>query len=152
MKNPTVRDCYLDPRLNAERLVDGWFKTGDVFYRDADGHFFHRGRSDDMFVCNGKNIYPVELERVLMSHPAVELACAAPVQSRRHGTVPGVLIIAREPVSEIEILDVSARLGPTHALPKLIEFVDRCPEVGPGKIDRLAARRLLQSAYDRTHP
>ncbi len=152
VKNPTVRSCYLDPRLNADRLMDGWFRTGDVFYRDPDGHFFHRGRSDDMFVCNGKNIYPVELERVLMSHPAVELACAAPVQSRRHGTVPGVLIIAKRPVSEVEILDVSARLGPTHAVPKIIEFVDRCPEVGPGKIDRSAARRLLQTAYDRAYP
>ncbi len=152
VRNPTVRECYLDPELNGSRFAQGWFRTKDLFQRDADGHYFHRGRCDDMFVCNGKNIYPAEIEVLLMSHPAIELACAAPVMSKDNRTLPAVLILPRQPITEAEVLEYSAKAGPAHAIPQMIRFATSCPQVGPGKIDRVEAHRLLQDAYDQAHP
>ncbi len=150
VRNPTVHACYLDPALNEERLREGWFRTKDLFYRDPDGYFFHRGRCDDMFICNGKNIYPADIEKIMASHPAVELACAAPVTDGQSGHIPAVLILARTTISGAALMDFAAKNGPAHAVPRLVEFTSDMPRVGPGKINRLEAARQLQSAYDRS--
>jgi acyl-CoA synthetase (AMP-forming)/AMP-acid ligase II len=146
IRNATVHRCYLDAALNEARIVDGWFKTGDLFYRDAAGEFFHRGRVDDMFICNGKNIYPTEIELLLMRHAAIESACAAPVASAEKGVIPAVLIVSREPISEAEIQEFAMRFGPSHAAPQLVKFVSALPQLGPGKIDRGRVARILQEA------
>ncbi len=144
IRNATVHRCYLDSRLNEERpAADGWFRSGDLFHRDADGDFFHRGRIDDMFICNGKNIYPPEVELLLMKHPAVELACAAAVQLPGRGPVPGAVIVARQPVSEAELQEFFMKNGPSHAVPQVIRFAANIPLIGPGKIDRPGVTRLL---------
>jgi acyl-CoA synthetase (AMP-forming)/AMP-acid ligase II len=144
VRNATVHSCYLDPALNEDRLRGGWFRTGDLFYRDAHGHYFHRGRVDDMFICNGKNIYPLEIEQVLMAHPAVEMVCAGPVVLRDKGPVPGVVIVARSRVSAAELQEFCMREGPSHAIPQVIQFADDLPLLGPGKVDRRAVQRVLE--------
>jgi acyl-CoA synthetase (AMP-forming)/AMP-acid ligase II len=151
VRNATVHECYLDPELNERHLRGGWFRTGDLFFRDADGCFFHRGRVDDMFICNGKNIYPVELETLLMRHPAIEMACAAPVSTAQRGTVPGALIVARQAVSHAEIQEFSMKFGPSHAIPQVVKVVDALPQLGPGKVDRRRAAELLQEHFDQAH-
>lgn len=149
VRNATVHPCYLDQTLLEQRLVNGWFRTGDLFYRDADGEFFHRGRVDDMFICNGKNIYPLEIEMLLMKHGAIDALCAAPVNSRRKGTVPGVLIVPKRPVSEAEIREFSMKMGPSHAIPQVVQFDEALPLLGPGKVDRKRVAQILQDALDR---
>jgi acyl-CoA synthetase (AMP-forming)/AMP-acid ligase II len=144
IRNATVHACYQDSALNEERLQDGWFKSGDLFHRDAQGNYFHRGRVDDMFICNGKNIYPVEIENLLLAHPGVESACAAPVTLPGKGPVPAVLIVANATVSEAELRQLCLLRGPSHAVPQYIQFVDALPLLGPGKTDRLNAQALLQ--------
>jgi acyl-coenzyme A synthetase/AMP-(fatty) acid ligase len=143
VRNASVHACYQDPASNAERLRDGWFRTGDLFFRDADGNYFHRGRADDMFICNGKNIYPIEIERLLLGHPAVTMACAAAVTLPDKGTVPAAMVVAGAPVSEAELQQLCLLRGPSHAVPQLIRFVDALPLVGPGKIDRRTVQHLL---------
>ena len=148
VRNATVHRCYLDEDLNAQRFSGGWFRTGDLFFRDADGDFFHRGRVDDMFICNGKNIYPLEIELLLMQHPAVEAACAAPVTHDVNGTVPAVMIVAREPVSATAIQDFAMKNGASHAVPQLVVLAERLPILGPGKLDRMRVQQLLQEACE----
>jgi long-chain acyl-CoA synthetase len=148
VRNPTVHPCYMDASLNDERLRGGWFRTGDLFFRDADGDFFHRGRVDDMFICNGKNIYPMEMELLLMKHPAVEAACAAPVTFATHGPVPAAMIVARYPVSEAAVQDFAMRNGASHAVPQLVVFAESLPLLGPGKLDRIRVKQVLQQAYE----
>ncbi len=154
VRNATVHRCYLDPQMNEARLVEGWFRTGDLFARDAEGDFFHRGRVDDMFICNGKNIYPLEMELLLLQHPDVEAVCAAPVSAPQKGPVPAVLVVASKPLSSGQVQDHFRRNGPIHTVPQLVVFVDAMPLLGPGKTDRRQAACLLQAAYDaaRTNP
>ncbi len=147
VRNSTVHECYLDAQLNRSRFKDGWFRTRDLFFRDAGGNFFHRGRCDDMFICNGKNLYPAEIESVLMGHPSVEFVFAAPVLSASRQSLPAVLVVPKRPVSESELREFAIAHGPAHAVPQVVRIVQTLPQTGPGKINRLEAKRLLQEAY-----
>ena len=72
VRNPGVSPGYYNlPEVNAERFRDGWLRTGDLFFLDADGFFYFKGRTDDMFNSGGENIYPKEVENLLLSHPEV---------------------------------------------------------------------------------
>ena len=71
-------------RRPREAINDGWYDTGDIMRRDADGFFYFVGRADDMFVCGGENIYPGEVEKLLERHPASSRprSCRSPTRSR----------------------------------------------------------------------
>jgi acyl-coenzyme A synthetase/AMP-(fatty) acid ligase len=150
VRNSTVYECYAQPHLNQSRFHNGWYRTGDLFYRDEEGDFFHRGRADDMFICNGKNIYPLEMELLLMRHPAVESACAAPVTSVEKGTIPAALLVPKgsNSISTTEIQEFFMSVGPSHAIPRVVKLVDSMPVLGPGKLDRRRAAQMLQETYD----
>jgi acyl-CoA synthetase (AMP-forming)/AMP-acid ligase II len=152
VRNATVHVCYLDEAMNEDRFRNGWFRTGDLFFKDEDGNFFHRGRADDMFVCNGKNIYPAELEQLLMRHPDVDLACAAPVSMAAKGPVPAVAVSVRRAVRAAELQEFCMLNGPSHAVPQLVLFLETLPIIGPGKIDRQRVGRLLQQACESRTP
>jgi fatty-acyl-CoA synthase len=73
LRGRTVMDCYLDePEATAEVQKGGWHHTGDIGYRDADGYVYITDRLRDMITSGGFNIFPFEIERVLVSHPAVQ--------------------------------------------------------------------------------
>jgi long-chain acyl-CoA synthetase len=148
VRNETVHACYLQPYLNESRMRDGWFRTGDLFHRDVEGNFYYRGRADDMFVCNGKNIHPLEIEALLMRHEAVESVCAVPVTTAEKGVVPAALVVAKQPVSEAELQEFFSRIGPSHAIPQFVKLVDAVPLLGPGKTDRRRTAQMLQATYD----
>lgn len=148
IRNSTVRDCYLDKSMLASRLVNGWFRTGDLFRRDSGGNFFHLGRVDDMFICNGKNIYPAEIELLLLKHPDVEATCVAPVRHKTKGTIPAALAVLRGPASASGIQEFVMKFGSSHIVPQIIVFTTALPLLGPGKIDRLAIQHILQERHD----
>jgi long-chain acyl-CoA synthetase len=139
---------YLDPAMNEARIRHGWFKTGDLFARDEDGDFFHRGRVDDMFICNGKNIYPLEMELLLLQQTGVEAVCAAPVSSEHKGAAPAVLVVTSQPLSSRDVQDHFRRNGPLHMVPQLVMFTDALPLLSSGKVDRREAANRLQAGYD----
>lgn len=114
VSNESVEPCYLDDAMNLTRFHEGWLKTGDYFYRDEDGYFYWKGRIDDMFVCRGNNIYPVEIEKILLTHPAVEEAVMTAI-SETDGTIsPAVLVKACEPVTADELISLLLRKGPAY--------------------------------------
>lgn len=146
IRNPTVRRCYGDETLNDVRITDGWFKTGDLFFRDADGNYFHRGRVDDMFVCNGKNIYPKEIENVLLRHSTIREVVAAPVCAPGGKTVPAVLVVSELKMKDTDVVEFFLQEGPAYAVPRLVQFVQELPRLASGKVDRVKCRALLQEA------
>jgi long-chain acyl-CoA synthetase len=100
-----------------------------------------------MFVCNGKSIYPAEIEGVLVRHPLVIRVVATPVSDSRGFVVPGALIEASASIEKADILNFFIQNGPTYALPRVIKIVSVLPLVGPGKIDRQEARKILEFDY-----
>ncbi|WP_296576420.1 class I adenylate-forming enzyme family protein [Phreatobacter sp.] len=152
MRNPAVTPGYLNlPAKSAEVLDDGWYRSGDVFRRDADGFYFFIGRADDMFVCSGENIYPGEVEKLLERHPQIQQAAVVPLADEERGQVPVAFVVAREPadgqagVGVDEIKRFAIANGPAYQHPRRVAFLPELPWAGTNKIDR---RALLERARE----
>ena len=144
---------YLNmPEVNRERLVDGWYKTGDLFTRDPDGFYFFQGRSDDLFVCGGENIYPIEVELILLSHPDVTEAVVQPFPHPIKGEAP-VALVTLQPGSradEESLKQFCLANGPAYAHPRRVFIVEQIPMGGTGKADRKVAREVLAELMARS--
>ena len=89
LRAPGMATAYVgDDVATVRHFRDGWFEPGDLATLDVDGQLIIHGRADDMMIMNGINIYPVEIERILERHPAVETAAAFPLPSGVHGQIP----------------------------------------------------------------
>ena len=80
-----MKGYYNRPEATAEAIQDGWFRSGDLGRRDEDGWYYIVDRSKDMIIRGGYNVYPREIEEVLMTHPAVSLAAVIGVPHESHG-------------------------------------------------------------------
>jgi long-chain acyl-CoA synthetase len=144
LRTPALMRGYLNlPQVTAEKMRDGWYVTGDVMRRDANGFFYFVGRADDMFVCGGENIYPGEVEKLLEHHPAVAQAIVVPAPDDIKGQIPVAFIVARpgtHPTAD-EIKQYALANGPAYAHPRFVEFRERLPVSGTHKIDRTALTR-----------
>jgi acyl-CoA synthetase (AMP-forming)/AMP-acid ligase II len=121
---------------------DGWYISGDVFRRDADGAYFFVGRSDDMFVCGGENIFPGEVESLLERHPEIRQACVVPVPDEIKGEKPFAFIV-RAPgsaLSEAEVKHFALEHAPAFQHPRHVVFLESMPLAGPNKVDRKSLR------------
>lgn len=139
VRNGAIMPGYLnrDDETRA-RLVDGWYKTGDVMRRDADGYYYFVGRADDMFVCGGENMYPGEIEILLEKHPAVAQAAVIPVPDEIKGQVPAAFIVLRPGMraTEDDIKQYALANGPVYQYPRYVRFVDALPLSAANKIDK----------------
>jgi len=149
VRNPGVTPGYHNlPAVNRQRLVDGWLRTGDLFHRDADGFFFFKGRTDDMFNCGGENIYPLEVEGLLLTHPDVVDVSVVPFAHAIKGEVPVAVVVKRKGASigEREVRDFALKKGPAYAHPRRVLFLDALPLNGAAKTDRIAVKALVLAA------
>jgi acyl-CoA synthetase (AMP-forming)/AMP-acid ligase II len=132
---------YLNlPAATASRMRDGWYLTGDVMRRDADGFYFFVGRADDMFVCGGENVYPGEIEKLLERHWAVAQAIIVAAPDDIKGQIPIAFIVPRpgSTPTAAQIKEYALENGPAYAHPRFVQFVDRLPVAGTEKVDRAA--------------
>jgi long-chain acyl-CoA synthetase len=144
MKCPAVMLGYHNrPDLPPPITADGFYRTGDVFRRDADGFHFFLGRTDDMFVSGGENIYPGDVERMLERHPAVAQACVVPIDDDVKGQKPIAFIIAKagQKADAEDIKRFALAHAPAYQHPRFVWFVDRLPLSATNKIDRAALKR-----------
>jgi long-chain acyl-CoA synthetase len=137
------------PEVSAQKLKEGWLRSGDIFYRDPQGFFFFRSRVDDMFSCGGENVYPKEVENLLFTHPDVVNAVVVALPHSVKGTVPGALIIVRAgaQVTAAGLKAFCLEKGPAYAHPRYIELTSALPLNGAGKIDRNLAQAQLLAGY-----
>jgi acyl-CoA synthetase (AMP-forming)/AMP-acid ligase II len=100
-----MRGYWNQPEATAETLVDGWLRTGDRGWVDDDGFLYIAGRSKDMIISGGLNVYPAEIERVLGEHPAVKECAATGVEDARLGEVGRAYVVVHEgaTVTEAEL-------------------------------------------------
>jgi long-chain acyl-CoA synthetase len=142
IKCPALMNEYHQlPDLTATALTpDGYYVTGDVFRCDENGFFYFVGRTDDMFVCGGENIYPGEVERMLERHPAVQQACVVAVPDEIKWRKPVAFVVARPGVAinEHELKQYTLLQGPAYQHPRRIWFLQELPLSGTNKIDRQA--------------
>src|SRR5262249_41748136 len=134
------------PDVPSPITPDGFYVSGDVFRRDADGFYYFVGRSDDMFVSGGENIYPSDVERMLERHPAVSHAAVVPVEDEIKGTKPVAFVIlkAGATAGEGEIKRFALANAPAYQHPRAVWFVAELPPASTNKVDRGALRALAE--------
>ncbi|GAB3627521.1 AMP-dependent synthetase [Pandoraea terrae] len=119
-----------------EVLRNGWLHTGDIGYRDEEGYIFITDRVKDMIISGGSNIYPREVEEVLLEHPAIAEACVIGVPDEVWGeAVKAVVVLdARATATEDEIIEFCRERLASYKKPKSVEFVDDLPKSAYGKV------------------
>ena len=101
LKSPVVTPGYWrKPEETAKAITDGWFHTGDIVTKDDEGYFFVVDRKKNMFISGGENVYPAEIERFLLTHPAIKEAAVIGVIDEKWGEV-GKAFIVIVPVAEL---------------------------------------------------
>ena len=138
------------PEVTAERFVDGWLRTGDILSKDADGFFYFEGRVDDMFNCGGENVYPKEVENLLLKHPAVAQAVVLPQAHPTKGECPvAAVVLHDQSVSEADLKTYTLENGPAYAHPRRILIKDALPLTGVNKVDlRAVGQELAELKID----
>lgn len=148
-RNPGVMAAYHNlPEESSRRLKDGWFDTGDVCRRDGDGFYYFVGRTDDMFVCGGENVYPGDVESTLERHPDILQAAVLPVDHELKGQVPVAFVVARpgSGLGEPQVKEWALAHGPAYQHPRRVFLVPALPLAGTNKIDRAALRARALAA------
>jgi len=145
IRGPNVFKGYWgQPEKTAESFSsDGWFKTGDLGFREKDGYITLCGRSKDLIISGGLNIYPPEVERVLVEHPAVNTCAVIGCPDDEWGErVKAVVVLNQgETVSEADLIAFCReRLAP-YKSPKSIVFDDNLPRNAMGKVQKAALRK-----------
>ena len=139
------------PDLDAETLVDGWLRTGDVAVQDDEGFLYLVDRKKDMIVSGGFNVFPSEVEKILTEDPSVAAAAAIGVPHEVWGEAVKALVVPR-PGFDVDVDRlinlVKTRKG-SHYAPKSIDEVSQIPQTPLGKPDKKAIRRKYWSESGR---
>jgi long-chain acyl-CoA synthetase len=137
IKGHNVMKGYYDrPDATAEAIHDGWFRTGDLARKDSDGWYYIVDRAKDMIIRGGFNVYPREIEEVLLTHPAVSLVAVVGVPDPSHGEEVKAFVIKApgESVTEEELVAWARENMAAYKYPRIIEFRDTLPMTATGKI------------------
>ncbi len=141
VRGPQVCAGYFgNAQATADAMVDGWFATGDIVVRDADGYMTIVGRKKEMIVSSGFNVYPAEIDDVLYRHPAVLEACTVGVPHPERVEIPKSYVVLKPGRSATvdELVQFCRQHLAAYKVPKLVEFVEDLPKTSVGKPDRRA--------------
>jgi len=137
VKGPNVFKAYWrNPTATANALRDGWFHTGDIGFQRPDGSYVISGRQTDLIISGGENIYPAELQAILVEHPEIIEAAVIGLPDERWGEVPVAVVV----ISEDSHLDTDGVLALyRHRLarfkqPKRVIIIDKLPRNAMGKV------------------
>lgn len=139
IRGPHVMAGYWrQPESTAEAIRDGWLWTGDLAVRDEDGFYTIKGRSKDMFISGGENVYPAEVESVMLAFPGVSEAALVGVPHEKWGEVGRACLVmkAGEGLDEEALLTFLAERLAKYKLPRQIMVVAELPKTVIGKVDK----------------
>jgi fatty-acyl-CoA synthase len=140
---------YFRCELDAAHTSDGWFDTGDVATLDADGYMRITDRTKDVIKSGGEWISSIELENIMMGHPAVAEAAAVGVAHPKWDERP-IMVVVLKPGSEAsrsELLDFYQGKIAKWSMPDDVIFVDELPHTGTGKLQKVKLRERLRDYH-----
>ena len=145
-----LKGYYKNDLANANAFRNGWFHTGDIGYRDAEGFYYIVDRKSDMIIRGGENIYPREIDEVLYQHPDIAAAAVVGVPDKLYGEEVAAVVVLKSGAksSEQEVIDYcKARLA-DYKCPKTVHFVEDIPKGPTGKLlKRELAKMLIGSVH-----
>ncbi|MEU5881115.1 long-chain-fatty-acid--CoA ligase [Spirillospora sp. NPDC047279] len=145
-----MRGYWNMPEATASALLeDNWFRTGDAGYLDEDGYLYIHDRVKDMIISGGENIYPAEVENVVMSHPAVTDCAVIGVPDVKWGETPKAVVVVSEDVSEKDLIEFCRERLAHYKCPTSVDLVDAIPRNPTGKILKRELRAPYWEGQDR---
>lgn len=146
------KSYWKQAEATAQVFEDGWYRTGDVGRRDANGFYYLVDRKKDMIVTGGENVYSVEVEKALYKHPAVSLAAVIGLPDQKWGerVVAFIVPVAGARLDADEIVQHCRSLIAGYKTPKTIQFVDSLPMTSTGKIQKRNLRDQYWEAEGRS--
>ena len=139
---------YWNQHEKSKSTIEGhWIRTGDKYYQDADGYFWYAGRSDDMLKCSGVWVSPIEIEAVLIEHPAVQEAAVIGREDDDQLLKPAAHVLLNNGTAGTadlarELQEFVVSRLPVFKRPRWVEFVDELPKTATGKLQRYKLREL----------
>jgi acyl-CoA synthetase (AMP-forming)/AMP-acid ligase II/ABC-type proline/glycine betaine transport system permease subunit len=136
-RGPQIMKGYFkDPRTTAKKIKDGWYHSGDLGRLDEEGYLYVIGRVDEMVVTGGLNVYPSEVETVLLNHPKVQEAAVVGIPDSRRGQILRANVVLKhgETATRREILSFCKERLASFKMPRQLEFKDSLPKSRTGKI------------------
>jgi len=143
-----MKGYWNQPDLTGESLRGGWFHTGDMATIDRNGYVLIVDRKKDIIVSGGENISSLEVEKAMLSHPAVLEVAVIPVSDKKWGEVPKALVVLKPNATptETELIEFSRTCLSHYKCPKTVQFVETLPKTGTGKV----LKKNLRALYDVT--
>ena len=151
LRGPNIfKEYFKNPEATEKAFANGWFHTGDIGYRDADGFFYIADRKSDMIIRGGENIYPREIDDLLYMHPAIAAAAVIGVPDELYGEEVAAFVVLEdeEHRTENEILEFCKAHLADYKCPKTVHFVQDIPKGPTGK---LLKRELAKRFEDMRH-
>ncbi|GLC88133.1 o-succinylbenzoate--CoA ligase [Lysinibacillus piscis] len=136
IRGPHVTPGYIGRYADKSTTVNGWLHTGDIGYIDAEGYLFVLDRRADLIISGGENIYPAEIENVLLTHPAVQEAGVCGQEDERWGQVPIAFVVLKETITTEQLQVFCQQKLARYKVPKEIIMVDELPRNGANKLLR----------------
>jgi fatty-acyl-CoA synthase len=141
--NCVMAGYYNDPQATAEAMRGGWFHSGDAAVVHPDGYIEIRDRLKDVIISGGENISSVELEGIMLRHPAVQEIAVVGLPDEKWGESPHgfVVLLAGHSATEAELRDYARQHMAGFKVPKAFHFVDELPKTATGKIQKYVLRK-----------
>jgi malonyl-CoA/methylmalonyl-CoA synthetase len=137
VRGPNVFSGYWrNPEATAAAFDDGWFRTGDLAERSPDGYYTLRGRASDLIISGGFNIYPREIEELLLEQPGVREAAVVGVADARRGEVPVAYLVTEGDLSADELRESCTQALASFKVPRAFVRVDALPRNALGKVQK----------------
>lgn len=147
-RGPAVCAGYYDnAEANEKAFAGGWFHTGDVGHRDANGFFYITGRQSDMYISGGSNVYPREIEELALIHPAVAEVAIFGIPHSQWGEAGAAAVVVEDScvLTEDEFLSYLGTRLARYKLPTQVRFVAALPKTSYGKIDKKQIRAQFEA-------
>lgn len=144
IQGASVMNGYLNQL--EKNIQDGWLHTGDLGYLDRDGYLYVVSRRSDLIISGGENIYPTEIEAILLEHPAIAEACVVGISDHEWGEIVTAIIVSNVQLSLTEIRSFCEQKSlARYKLPKSIYIWESLPKTASGKLLRQEIRDRLES-------
>ncbi len=140
-----MKGYYKQPEETARYIRDGWFHTGDLGRIDEDGFVYHLGRSSEIIITGGLNVFPADVENLILGHKNVMETAVLGIRDEKRGEVLAAIIVKRQEsdITDKEIIKYCRERTADYKVPKMVKFIEAIPLVGPGKVDKKALVELF---------